>query len=119
MAFCECETRGELASRIREWTNRIFGVSASSFIFHEGKEFHIYENENAMYVLLSYQYRNNIIIFSVKKHPDTMGIAGEVIKLRKGQIVSDMNNSKDHNILVDLKSLLPTFVVPVMKGEAS
>lgn len=42
-----------------------------------------------------------------------MGIAGEVVKLKKAMITSDMNNSKDHNILVDLKTLLPTFTVPV------
>lgn len=48
-----------------------------------------------------------------------MGIAGEVIKLRKGLITYDMNNSRDHNVLVDLKSLLPLFTVPVMAGDYS
>ena len=114
LALCECNSRGELAVQIRKWTNKLFGVSTSSFMFVEDNSFHQYENETAKYFLYKLISKAELLPNNRPKvFPVDMGIAGEVVKLKKPMITSDMNNSKDHNILVDLKTLLPTFTVPV------
>eukprot|EP00825_Cyclidium_porcatum_P035998 TRINITY_DN3782_c0_g1_i2.p1 TRINITY_DN3782_c0_g1~~TRINITY_DN3782_c0_g1_i2.p1 ORF type:complete len:193 (-),score=36.57 TRINITY_DN3782_c0_g1_i2:260-838(-) len=83
------------------FTQEQLGLTLSLFYFVENNQ------------LVKYDFANNERMeFSVEH-----GLAGQVAKQQKGFIINDIKYSSYYNELVDIKSILPIYAMPIIEED--
>ncbi|EGR32759.1 hypothetical protein IMG5_071400 [Ichthyophthirius multifiliis] len=98
--FIQCKDKWQFTIKVQQWIQMIFGVNLSVFYFIEDSK------------MISYAQNKEKQIFTYNH-----GLAGMVAKEMKPYIIHDIKSNNTYNQLVDLTSILPIYVVPLVSNE--